>query len=50
MVAMDQDMENRVVPMVTKGDAMLTAMKEEIWLEVTVVVMGNYNGFGSFCG
>ena len=39
MEVVDQDMETRVVDMVVEEEAMMVTMKEEILVEVTMVVV-----------
>jgi hypothetical protein len=47
MVVVDEDMENSVRTMLVKEEDLLIAMNGEIWLEITIVVMGNHNEFGN---
>lgn len=47
MVVVDEDMENSVRIMLVKEEDLLIVMNGEIWLEIIIVVMGNYNEFGN---
>ena len=50
MEVVDQGMETKVVDMVVEEEDMMVTLKEEILVEVTMVMVGNYNDFGNYSG